>query len=384
MNRRRLYLLLLVSYSLSCLAGQAVETRQSLFAHAGRLMDSGDYKNASKLIEAGLKRFPNYDQMWIRASYIYLQMEDWQKAEAYARKAILLGKDWGAYCNLSDSLWRQKRYKDALSAARDAVRLDPKQPAAWLDLANAQVSLCDYNSAKDSVARGQKYDPKSEWTEFVFLKAEILDHDGEIEKAASLYENYVNANTFDWWGNTGKANARALYLRAVACDKKVDAEGALRLYKKCLEAENHAVILNPDTAKAEARVTKLQEFFEPTVNSLCNRARVLLKEGEFKQAAASARRALELDPEKTEASVVLVDAQIAAADYEGALESANHGIGVDSSCRKLLYDKAWLLERKGDRKRAGLFYDKCVDQSDKSEESRLAKQGLSRVRAQKK
>lgn len=262
-------------------------------------------------------------------------------AEKEFRAAIALTRpDADIYLSLAMVLGRQKKWDEDLTAAREALRLNPDSEMAHIVLGLALGGKSDWDAAAAEDREALRLNSKDDYGH-AYLGVSMggkHDWDGEIaEEREALRLNPNNdfaranlgaalVNKGDWDGAIAE-NRKVLDLNpnndvahanlAVALGNKGDADGAIAEYRKALS-------LNPDNDLAHA-----------------NLAAALAKKGDWDGASTEYRQVLRLHPNDDRSHVNLGDAlrfngnwDGATAEYHGALhlnpnnDLAHAGLGL--------------------------------------------------------
>lgn len=218
------------------------------------------------------------------AGLVHAQAGRWKEAEASFSKAVKFNpKDAAAYMQLGHAYQRLQRYADAITAYRQAITLRPGDFTAYLSLGDVSVRIKDYAGATQAYRHATDIDPK---------------------------------------------NAQAYKSLALACrmDKKyVEAKQALRTARR----------LDPTDAEIYAD-TGLVE----------------LAQKHYLFAELNFRRAVLVNPKSTPAYLGLGDAFFEQARYEQAVEAFNAALQVDPMSEKARFGLGMAYLKLKDRAKA--------------------------------
>ena len=219
----------------------------------------------------------------------------------------------GAHLNLSKALFLEHRFEEAAAAARIAVAQRPDSHDALVNLAAAVGELERYDEAEGHLRRAIEIAPDEETAEpvenlvvMLYRRGDKLVQRGRHEEAIAGWQEAL-AHTSDQsvafslhikmgraeWARSGSADAAAVhYERALAIDGGNAAAlgdlASLRIaqerYEEALALFERAIAEAPDAPRLHA-----------------GRGYALYRIGRADAAVESLERALELDPENTEA-----------------------------------------------------------------------------------
>lgn len=239
-------------------------------------------------------------------------------AEKEFRAALALGRpDPDIYLSLAMVLGRQNKWDDDVTAAREAVRLNPNSEMAHIVLGTALGGKNDWDAAVAEDREALRLNTNDDYAH-AYLGVSLggkHDWDGEsAEEREALRLNPNNdfarahlgaalGNKGDWDGamaeyrkalNLNPNNDIAHANLAVALENKGDADSAIAEYRKALS-------LNPNNDSAHASL-----------------AAALVKKGDWDGAGAEYRQVLRLHPDDDRGHVNLGDALRNNGNWDGA------------------------------------------------------------------
>lgn len=92
---------------------------------------AGQFDEADETVRRGLQLAPHSAPMWVTASFVALKTHHWPAAESAARRALAIDPDDAAAINnLGVAIRRQGKTELGAVAFLDAVKIDPRSPAA--------------------------------------------------------------------------------------------------------------------------------------------------------------------------------------------------------------------------------------------------------------
>lgn len=95
------------------------------------------YADAAAEYKLATEHSPQNPLLFASLSGVYIYLGEYEKAEAAARRSILLSPNVGAFRNLGVTLFRQRRFDDAIQAFGSAQQLGAQDYGTWGNLADA-------------------------------------------------------------------------------------------------------------------------------------------------------------------------------------------------------------------------------------------------------
>jgi hypothetical protein len=137
-----------------------VEPLGDVLDRAAQLSASGRRRKAVALLRGTAAAHPDSPEVWCRLAAALLDRGDATAALAAARRAVPLGGDraW-AHRLVSKALSRLDRHAEAVTAARQAVRLEPTDWRCRISLAEAFGAAGSWPDAVDAAAQAVRYQP---------------------------------------------------------------------------------------------------------------------------------------------------------------------------------------------------------------------------------
>ena len=132
------------------------------YSRAQRLAELGRFDDAERMARSGLAAAPaDPDLLTLLASILRLR-RDYAGALAVADTAVAAAPGLaGAHAERAENLIALIRSRDAVEAGREAVRLDPFDPAGHLVLARAYAAADDFDRARVAAHHGLSMRPGS-------------------------------------------------------------------------------------------------------------------------------------------------------------------------------------------------------------------------------
>lgn len=161
----------------------------------------GQIEEASHHFEKALSIYPTFLEAQLRLGTTYMDLQQWEKAEAALRHAIELNpKAANAYLALGELYWQQKKGPEAEKALLDGLAIEDRSWQGHLTLARVYVDMAakikdDTQNrplrvkAYDQVNEALKYNPNLAPAHY--LKGTLLVSVGRDLDAQHEFENYV-------------------------------------------------------------------------------------------------------------------------------------------------------------------------------------------------
>jgi len=196
--------------------GHVMSVKGVVLRGLGRPSESVD------VLRASTERYPDHAESWHNLAILHSDLGEWEKAKPIAEKALgLLGghplaiRSLGRICiNLHDGEGAQKLFQKLLDLGEDgaetwqgigaanlienrwleaaesierAIKLDPRLPSSYANLAIAKKNLGDWNEAKNLLRHANELDPEN--VEHRWNLALCLLGLGEFSEGWTLYES---------------------------------------------------------------------------------------------------------------------------------------------------------------------------------------------------
>lgn len=235
--------------------------------------------------------------------------------ERLLREAPEIGEAWRGYGAL---LYEERRFDEAAAAFRRSLDLAP-EPETWLNLANAQIELRDYEAGEASVREAIAL--RSEFPFAWNTLATTLRDQGKLVEARDAAREAVRLDPL--YGE-GHANLGSILHRLG------EAKGAEMAYARALEFSpgdpricfNFALLLHRERPEEAASYYRKVLAARPDdAEALCNLSGILADRGQGEEAVGLARRACELNPDDPLNWNNLATSCVAAGDLDGAVEA---------------------------------------------------------------
>ena len=124
--------------------------------------ESGDYEVALDILQDVIAENPTITEAFLSVGDIYLETEDYEKAEpAYRRAARLEPRNFRAQYGLGLALQMLNRYAEAVQVYHKALTINPDDFRANLEIATAYLELNDADKARTFAERAVSIDPAS-------------------------------------------------------------------------------------------------------------------------------------------------------------------------------------------------------------------------------
>jgi tetratricopeptide (TPR) repeat protein len=137
-------------------------TADGAYARAQRLAELGRYDDAERMARTGLAAAPQNGLLLVLLSSILRLRRDYAGALVVADTAAAAAPGLaGAHAERAENLIALIRSRDAVAAAREAVRLDPLDPSGHLVLARAFAAANQFDQARAAARHGLALRPRS-------------------------------------------------------------------------------------------------------------------------------------------------------------------------------------------------------------------------------
>ncbi len=237
-------------------------------------------KEKSEIEKVPTSNIQAYDYYLRGRKFLYqLRCPSLEFARQMFARAIVIDPNYArAYAGVADCssflyMWfdsSEDNLREARSASRRAVELDPESPVTHASLGLALFLSKDYEAARDEFETALGL--CTELFEAYFYYGRSCFSQGQFEKAAELFLKASEASPADY---------QALSLRAL-CFRALHRESEARqAYQQCLRKIEHHLQLNPDDVRA-----------------VYMKSGSLAGMGEHAQALEWSDRALSMDPEE--------------------------------------------------------------------------------------
>jgi len=162
---------------------QAISLRPNYWGHHYTLgvvyFDAGRFGDAASAFRRVLDLQPDSSRGLYMLGTVQLVSGDTGQAIETLRRAIAAGAGHGAYTNLGQALYLERRYADAAGAFEKAAQLAPKSPIKHRNLGDAYERLGQVEKAKEAYRRG---------VELCNEELKTNPHDGRMLSMLAVYE----------------------------------------------------------------------------------------------------------------------------------------------------------------------------------------------------
>lgn len=132
----------------------------NLFKKAELELKRGNVQDAEKLYIKAIAMNPSLIEAHAKLGAIYLNQEQYAKAELIYRRLVLAVSDDPVYfSNLGLSLFQQEKYQEAKEFYEKAIELDPNRPGRFYSLARINHMLEDLDNAFLNIQKALTLDP---------------------------------------------------------------------------------------------------------------------------------------------------------------------------------------------------------------------------------
>ena len=164
---------------------------KSLFEKAQRLLDNGQYREATPLLNEIVDIDPGDFQAWTELGTAHLMGGDIAEAEQAYRRAIQERPTFAlALLNLGRVLRTQKRYAESIEPLRGATQARPDSADAHFLLGDTYLKLKQGSKAVPQLNEALRLDPQGK-AEAHLLLAALYDAAGLKDRAAGEYKQFL-------------------------------------------------------------------------------------------------------------------------------------------------------------------------------------------------
>ena len=255
----------------------------SHFSLGNVFLKEGDLESALKEYDKALGKGSYPVRVHLNRGIIFFRLGDYEKAEQEFKKELTIDpQDERAYNNLS-VLYRLKgEYEEAIEYAGESIQIKPYYPEAYVNLALAYQEKGDLTRARETLFQGMEVIP--DFLHASFVLASIYQREGKTDSAIFEYRRIVT---------------HKLKKDAVVYDLET-------LFSKDVRSER-----------------KLK------ANSYYNLGLIYAKRGESDLAERNLLKAIDLDPDFSQAYANLGTLYDGLRDYPKALNQFKTAIGLD-------------------------------------------------------
>jgi tetratricopeptide (TPR) repeat protein len=233
-----------------------------------------------------------------------------------------------------DSLFQARKYKEALIFYEKAVDATPQNAITWNKKAQAQAMSLKYQESIESCNKALEIEPKN--AETWFLKSFALGVLGEYQEALDSINKGLELDTTNKmiWCTKGQ------YLYALG-----------RL-EEALESFGTALRMDPDSEYCKEVNEKIKKWLQRDGKSdeWANQVIIFLQQGGYKEAIATYKEALQVDPrsvnksfQKDFALAHLENPEKILKDYEKTIVNDQPKINIDLSQKEFEFSReAWI------------------------------------------
>lgn len=167
---------------------------KSPFTAAMKALDTSDFAEAGRQLEAAVKASPKFAQGWHALGVVDQRLHrDAEAREAYEHAISADPKMLAAYVMLARVSIKTKDWEGAEKAANALIKADGKHnyPESHLHLAVAQYELKDLGSAQASVEEAIRLDPAHKRPREEYVLGRILEAKGDTNGAREHMTRYL-------------------------------------------------------------------------------------------------------------------------------------------------------------------------------------------------
>ena len=180
-----------VSNSSSPAAKPPVSPAKPIFDSAQRAKENRDYVTSAQLYEQAVASDPKYTDAWNALGWTYLQIKQFEKAEAALRKVLVLDPQARfVHLNLGRALEGLKKYEEAVAEYQKAIQIDAKEKSVHASLGRTYVLFHQFEKAIPELETAATITPNDPAVQFNLGRAYAKT--GQPEKAANALNRSVD------------------------------------------------------------------------------------------------------------------------------------------------------------------------------------------------
>ena len=144
-------------------------------------LDVYQYEAALVYADSAGRRRPNAPDVAFLRGRVYAEMADLERSDSLYRRVLALAPEYpGAWNNLGNNTFRQKRYSEAITYYRNELAQEPA-PIPWRGIGRAYVELGKSDSARYALEQALEID--STYAPAYFNLALIYEDEGKLDDA---------------------------------------------------------------------------------------------------------------------------------------------------------------------------------------------------------
>ncbi len=236
----------------------------------------GYWKDTKTLFSQAIMVTPNN---WLAhgvLSGLFLEEGNASAAEAEARKALALAQNANGHINLAAALHKTGRLPEAMDHLREALRIDPKQAQAYINMGRLLVAMQQKELALSYFLKAEEFLPRNSWAYNILgiayasaagYNRAMIQFNKALQLAPQRWDTYNNIGmVYNYQQQPHKALPyllRAIELQPSFAEAYNNAGVALlkmKNYEKAAYYFSAALMLQPDYEKARSNLYLLANF----------------------------------------------------------------------------------------------------------------------------
>ncbi|HJV75572.1 MAG TPA: tetratricopeptide repeat protein, partial [Noviherbaspirillum sp.] len=167
---------------------------------AALLLEQGQVEESEQLLRSAVRQFPKNASAWTTLSNLLYQRGDFDEAETAVREALKADSNYvTAWLNLGAILASSRKWKESLEASKVAMILQPDNPEAKQNAANAYLKLRELAAAEKLYREAIPIHPNQYriFHDFAqFLKVSGRPHEAKeyFERAIAVVGNQLDSD----------------------------------------------------------------------------------------------------------------------------------------------------------------------------------------------
>jgi tetratricopeptide (TPR) repeat protein len=331
---------------------------ETLRQAANMAVKAGMWETTLEVSNRILRRWPA-DQVGLRSRALALLGSDRKEQALKAlNRATRSHTDIELLRAKLDLLKSMQRPKAAYACCEEMLRIDPKRPEVYLEMADAAASMGRRKAALQACERGLRNLPGN--VDILLKKAVLLYDEGRYGDACRVYEEAIELQpeSFPAWKGYG------LCLRALRSpDEAAEAFDRTLRIRDDPECWYHRGLCLQEAGRLDQAVKCLERAVEidDSPRAWMALGNCLLQAGRFQDALHSFDKVLEVQPESVEACLRRAECLMGLGEHQEAIRTLDEGLRRQGSSADLLYSRVQCLM---ELKRPQEAYDSAIALTD--------------------
>lgn len=174
---------------------------------------------AERSYQKAIEIDPRSSSAWLALGQLRSELERWADAEAALRRALELKDGGAALLSLGVVYARSGKLDEAVAAYRQVLAANPRNVAAWYDLALAELQRGRRDDARSALERALEVDAAHAGSLAELGKLELLA--GRHAQARRAFDDLLDLSPGDRTARVGLAQADALAGNRAGCEARV-------------------------------------------------------------------------------------------------------------------------------------------------------------------